>query len=161
MPAAIACVLESTRLAYRVVSVTVTAVGELLLAPLTVMVSPATEATVPRMPAPAGAPLGCGHVPPTAGLTCTDLAVTAPPFGGFSRLGRTLTQLPGVTSGRPAEVISLILVDGVKSTVAVPFCWVTWIASPAIDVIRPATFCRSPLAGGCVGAGAELVGLAD
>jgi hypothetical protein len=49
-------------------------------------------------------------------------------------------------------VTSLIAVDGVKSTVAVPFFWVTWIVLPATDAIRPATLWPLPGAGACVGA---------
>ena len=80
-------------------------------------------------------------------------------------MGRTLTQLPAVTSVRAAGVTSLITVEGVKSTVAVPFFWVTWIVLLATDAIRPATLWPLPGAGGCagvwVGADAAPVGLAD
>jgi hypothetical protein len=41
------------------------------------------------------------------------------------RAGRTLTQLPAVTSLNAAEVTSVTWVDEVKFTVALPFCWVT------------------------------------
>lgn len=59
-----------------------------------------------------------------------------------------MTQLPVVTSGSAAGVTSATLVDGVKSTVALPFsCWVTCIALPDTDAIRPLT-CAWPLAGG-------------
>lgn len=44
------------------------------------------------------------RAPSTAGLTRTDCAVIAPPLWGFSLVGRTVTQLPAVTSGRPADV---------------------------------------------------------
>ena len=45
-------------------------------------------------------------LPSTAGLTRTDCAVIAPPLRRFSLVGRTVTQLPAVTSGRPADVNS-------------------------------------------------------
>ena len=41
----------------------------------------------------------------------------------------------------------MTLVDPVKSTVALPFCWVTWAALPATEAISPLT-CASPLADG-------------
>lgn len=83
--------------------------------------------------------------------------------------GRTLTQLPAVTSVNAAGVTSLTFVDGVKSTVALPFCWVTCAALPDTDVIRPLTRVW-PVAGGVadvegvapepLAAGAEDWGLA-
>jgi hypothetical protein len=36
-------------------------------------------------------------------------------------------------------VSSVILVDGVKSTVAFPVCWVTWMTSPDTEAIMPLT----------------------
>jgi hypothetical protein len=33
----------------------------------------------------------------------------------------------------------VILVDGVKSTVAFPVCWVTWMTSPDTEAIMPLT----------------------
>ena len=67
-------------------------------------------------------------------------------------MGRTLTQLPAVTSVSPAGVTSLIAVDGVKSTMAFPFFWVTWIVPPDTDAMRPATRWPLPGEGACVGA---------
>jgi hypothetical protein len=78
-------------------------------------------------------------LPSTAGLTRTNCAVIAPPLFALSRVGRTATQLPVVTSVNCAGVTSLIFVDGLKSTVAFPLCWVTWIASPDTEAIIPLT----------------------
>ncbi len=78
---------------------------------LTVKVLPETEATVPLTPGfsagaaddgadggvlaePAAGSVGCGHLPPTAGLITTDCAVIALPAGAPSMS----TQLPVVTS---------------------------------------------------------------
>jgi hypothetical protein len=58
-------------------------------------------------------------------------------------------------------VSSLMVVAGVKSTVAMPVFWVTWMVLPDTDAIRPATRWPLPGAGGCVGAEAACVGLAD
>src|SRR4051812_39218388 len=131
LPWVIACDVAAPSLVYLVLLVTVT--GWVAPAVLTVMVSPATEATVPwmagRFPGPVvGVPDGpgagsppCGHLPSTAGLTRTDAAVTGwSPC--FPSLDRTLTQLPAVTSVSAAGVTSVTLVDWLKSTVAVPFC---------------------------------------
>src|ERR1700744_2992756 len=150
-PGANACASVAACLVYLVVSVTVTLDGELLPAasvPLTVMVLPATEATVPltkrcfAAPPEGGAPAGClgpAHWPLTAGVIRTTCAVIAPPVSALSRVGCTATQLPAVTSVSWAGVTSVIFVDGVKSTVAFPACWVTWIASPDTEAIIPLT----------------------
>jgi hypothetical protein len=170
-----AWVLAGACLAYLVLSVTVT--GVCVVLPLasvlvTLMVLPATETTAPRTPdrfagAVVGAPEGgvvvepgadslpCGHVPSTAGLTRTDAAVTGWPPWDSSWLGRTLTQLPTVTSVRAAGVTSVTLVDVVKSTVALPFSCVTWAALPDTDAISPRT-CAWPVAGGDGAVVAEL-----
>jgi hypothetical protein len=66
--------------------------------------------------------LGCWHLPSTAGLTRTDLAVMDCPPWDSPRAGRTLTQLPAVTSLNAAEVTSVTWVDEVKSTVVLPLC---------------------------------------
>jgi hypothetical protein len=62
-------------------------------------------------------------------------------------------------------VTSEILVDGVKSTVAVPVCWVTWIASPDTEAIIPLTqalpFGEADGGVDDDGDDAELVGLAE
>jgi len=70
--------------------------------------------------------LPCGHLPSTAGLTRTDAAVIGWPPWDSSPVGRTVTQLPAVTSLSTPAVTSVTLVDEVKSTVALPFSsWVT------------------------------------
>jgi len=56
----------------------------------------------------------------------------------------------------------VIFVDGVKSTVAFPVCWVTWIASPETEAIIPLTqLLPFADADGDEGVAAELVGPAD
>ena len=164
--------LPATCLVYLVWSVTVTAVCDVLPSAsvlVTLMVLPATEATAPWTPGrfagavvgePEGPPEGAGaveppgmdslpggHMPSTAGLTRTDVAVIGwlpcdPP-----RVGRTLTQLPAVTSVSAAGLASVTLVDEVKSTVALPFFWLTWAALPDTDAISPLT-CARPVTGG-------------
>jgi hypothetical protein len=156
-------VLPATCLVYLVWSVTVTDVCDvfpLASVRVTLMVLPATEATAPWTPGrfagavvgepegpPGAASLPGGHLPSTAGLTRTDPAVIGwspwdPPWAG-----RTLTQLPAVTSVSAAGLASLTFVDAVKSTVALPFFWVTWAALPDTDAISPLT-CAWPVAGG-------------
>ena len=54
----------------------------------------------------------------------------------------------------------MIFVDGEKSTVAAPVCWVTWIASPDTEAISPATQSLPFAAAGGDDVTAELVGLA-
>src|ERR1700756_4222709 len=110
LPCVSACASVATDLVYLVVSVTVTLDGELpplASVPFTVMVLPATEATVPltmrcfAAPPEGGAPAGClgsAHWLLTAGLIRTNCAVIAPPVSALSRVGRTATQLPAVTS---------------------------------------------------------------
>jgi hypothetical protein len=98
-------------------------------------------------------------LPSTAGLTRTDLAVSGWP-GADSRAGRTVTQLPAVTSVSAAAVTSVTFVDGVKATAALPFSCVTVAVFPDTDAISPLTRAW-PVAGGDVadvaGAAAELV----
>jgi hypothetical protein len=153
-------------LVYLVRSVTFRVVGDVLSVPLTVMLLPATDATVPliRVPLPdgadgapegagllepAGGSLSCGHLPSTAGLTRTDDAVMDCPPWDSPRAGRTLMQLPAVTSVSAAVVTSVTVVDGPKSTVVVPFSRVSWTALPDTDAISPLTRAW-PLAGGDV-----------
>jgi hypothetical protein len=160
-------VLAAPRFVYLVLAVTVTGVCVALPLPsvlVTLMVLPATEATVPWIPDRfAGAEVG-GHLPSTVGLTRTDVAVAGWPPWDSSWLGRALTQLPVVTSVSDAGVTSVTVVDVVKSTVALPCFWVTWAALPDTDAISPLT-CAWPLAGGGVavpeGAAPELVLPAD
>ncbi len=147
LPAVIAWLVADACLVYLVLSLTATAVCDVL--PLvsvlvTLMVLPATEVTAPctadRLagavvgegagvvepgPEPGTDSLACGHFPSTAGLTRTFAAVTGCPPWDPSWEGRTVTQLPVVTSVSEAAVTSLTLVDPVKSTVAVPVSWVT------------------------------------
>jgi hypothetical protein len=53
----------------------------------------------------------------------------------------------------------VIFVDGVKSTAALPVCWVTWIASPETEAIIPLTqLLPFADADGDEGVAAELVG---
>ncbi len=111
--------------------------------------------------APAGC-LGDGHLPSTAGLTRTNCAVIAPPLSALSRVGCTLMQLPAVTSVSCAGVSSETSVDGVKSTVAAPDRWLTWIVLPDTESISPCTQ-SLPFAdadGGDDDVGLEVVGLA-
>lgn len=112
--------------------------------------------------APAGC-LGDGQLPSTAGLTRTDRAVIPPPLvEAVWRPGCTLMQLPAVTSVSWAGVSSDTSVDGVKSTVAVPDRWLTWIVLPDTESISPRTQ-SLPLADadGDDEVGGELVGFAD
>jgi hypothetical protein len=65
-------------------------------------------------------------------------------------VGRTVMQLPEVTSLSVAGPTSVILVVEVKFTVAFPLSsLVTWIELPATDAIRPLTR-ASPLGVGVV-----------
>jgi hypothetical protein len=154
-----------------VLSSTVTAVWVVLplaSVPATLMLFPVTEATEPRTgagmggvgdpegagelePGPEAGPdsLGFGQVPLTDGVTRTDAAVTGcPPWA--SRVGRTVMQLPEVTSLSVAGPTSVILVVEVKFTVAFPLSsLLTWIELPATDAIRPLTR-ASPLGVGVV-----------
>jgi hypothetical protein len=95
---------------------------------------------------PCGGSLGCGHVPLTEGLTRTDAAVVGcPAWSSF--VGRTLMQLPEVTSLSVAGAASVTLVVEVKFTAAFELSsLVTWIELPATDAIRPLTR-ASPWAG--------------
>jgi hypothetical protein len=107
--------------------------------------------------------LGDGHLPSTAGLTRTDRAVIPPPLAeALWRPGCTLMQLPAVTSVSWAGVSSETSVEGVKSTVAVPERWLTWIVLPDTESISPRTQ-SLPLADadGDDDVGGELVGFAD
>ena len=54
----------------------------------------------------------------------------------------------------------MIFVDGVKSTVAVPVCWLTWIASPDTEAIIPLTQALPLAEADGDDVAAELVGLA-
>lgn len=151
----IACVLADTCLVYLVLSPTVTGVCVVLppaSVTVTLMVVPATEATTPwtirfagfGVPEGAGVlegavSLPCVHLPSTAGLIRTDPAVIAWSPCDSPCVGRTLTQLPAVTSVRVAAVVSVTFVASVKSTVALPFWAVTWAALPDTDAIRPLT----------------------
>jgi len=146
LPALTAWLVADACLVYLVLSLTVTAVCAVLpLASVLVMlmVLPATEATVPCIadrfagepdgagvvepgPEPGAPALACGHLPSAAARTRTVAAVTGWPPWDSSWPGCTVTQLPVVTSVSAAGTTSLILVDGVKSTVALPFSfWVT------------------------------------
>ena len=173
LPAAIASGVAVASLEYLVLSSTTTAVCVVLplaSVPATLMVFPLTEATEPRTgagmggagvgdpegagalePGPEAGPdsLGFGQVPLTDGLTRTDAAVTGCPLWA-SRVGRTVMQLPEVTSLSVAGTTSVILVVEVKFTVAFPLSsLVTWIEFPATDAIRPLTR-ASPLGVGDV-----------
>jgi hypothetical protein len=126
------------------------------------MVLPVTEATEPRtgfalggvgepeggvLVEPGADALGCGQVPLTEGLTRTDSAVTGRPPWDSSLVGRTVMQLPEVTSLSVAGPTSVTFVVEVKFTVALVLSsLVTWIELPATDAIRPLT-CASPWAG--------------
>lgn len=167
LPCAIASGVADASLEYFVLSSTVTAVCVVLplaSAPATVMVLPATEATEPRtgrgcagagdgepdgdglVEAP-GPALGCGQVPLTEGLTRTDAAVTGCPPWDCSLVGRTVTQLPDVTSLSVAGATSVTLVVEVKFTAALLLSsFVTCIELPDTDAIRPLTR-ASPSAG--------------
>ncbi|HTY30687.1 hypothetical protein [Mycobacterium sp.] len=131
------------------------------------MVFPVTDATEPRNgwgfggagvgepegagalePGPEAGPdsLGFGQVPLTDGLTRTDAAVTGCPLWA-AWVGRTVTQLPEVTSLSVAGPTSVILVVAVKFTAALLLSsLVTWIELPATEAIRPLTL-ASPWAG--------------
>jgi hypothetical protein len=107
--------------------------------------------------------LGDGHLPSTAGLTRTDRAVIPLPLvEALWRPGCTLMQLPAVTSVSCAGVSSETSVDGVKSTVAVPDRWLTWMVLPDTESISPRTQ-SLPLADadGDDDVGGKLVGFAD
>nr|WP_231995147.1 hypothetical protein [Mycobacterium sp. 852002-10029_SCH5224772] len=125
--------------------------------PVRLMVLPETDATEPRTQAglagagedePGGGVLlappgvdscGLGQTPLTDSLILTFAAVTGCP-GADPSVGFTLTQLPWVTSGRPAGTASVILVVEVKFTAAVALSsLMTWMELPATDAIRPLT----------------------
>src|SRR5258708_2554199 len=97
LPFAMARDMVAASLLNRVFSPTITVFRE---APLIVMSLPETEATVPVTP-PLVRSL-CEHFPSTAGLIHTHPATTMPPLVGVPGSGRTLTQLPVVTSDRAA-----------------------------------------------------------
>lgn len=67
-----------------------------------------------------------------------------------------VTQLPVATSVSAASVTSMILVESVKSTVALPLFWVTCAELPATDATRPLTR-ASP----CAGADEDVAELLD
>lgn len=139
LPGVIASVFADDCLLYLVLSSTVTAVcvvlplGSVLVR---LMVLPETDATEPRTQAgfagagdggrdggvvvepPCADCGGFGQAPLTDSLIITVAAVTGCP-GAEACVGLALTQLPGVTSGRPAGTASVILVVEVKLTDAV------------------------------------------
>src|SRR5690348_10778693 len=134
-------------LVYVVVLLTVTVVCVVLPAGstlLTLMALSATESTMPKtVPAGFG---GGGQLCATAGLISTDCATTAP--SAFCGTGLTLTQPPGLTSVSAAELSSVIIVCGMKSTVAaVRLRWVSSIALPDTDRTRPSMW-SFPIGGG-------------
>ncbi len=86
--------------------------------PLTAMVLPVTESTMPSTPGLPAGPTGGGHLPPSDGLMSTDSAVIGPPGEALCDAGLMSTQLPGFTSVSAAELSSVTIVCGVKSTVA-------------------------------------------
>ncbi len=161
LPCAIASVVAEVCLLYLVLLSTVTAVCVVLplgSVPVTLMVLPVTDATEPRTGAgfgagagepegagvvelgPAPCPAGlAGQAPLTEGLTFTDAAVTGcPPWAGW--VGRTVTQLPEVTSVSAAGMVSVTFVVEVKLTAAVELSsLVTWMELPATDAIMPLT----------------------
>jgi len=112
---------------------------------------------------PAEPGFGCsggGHVPPTAGLIVTACAVIAPPGGALFGPASTSTQLPAVTSGSFAAVISVTIVCGEKlTTAAVLFRCVRWIVLPDTELTRPSVW--SWAIGGGGGLGAALGALID
>jgi hypothetical protein len=77
----------------------------------------------------------------------------------------TLTQLPGFTSGNAAELSSVTIVAGVKSTVAeLRSRWVRLIVFPDTDLTKPSMWSMPTGGGGGGGGGglgAELGWLAD
>jgi len=72
-------------------------------------------------------------------MICTRAAVTGPPPAVLSRVGRTTTQSPAVTSDTWAAASDETFVEFVKSTVALPFCSATAMVLPATDEMSPAT----------------------
>src|SRR5690348_517804 len=91
---------------------------------------------------------GGAHLPASAGKISTDSAVIAPPGEAPCGAGLTSTQVPGFTSGRAAELISVTIVCGVKSTVAeLRSRWVSWIVSPDTDLTKP-SISSWPMGGG-------------
>src|SRR5690348_2647425 len=109
-------------LTYRVWVVTDTAVCAALPPEVRVTVVPLTEPTAPVTSRP---PRGRGHWPFDDGTISTAAAVTAPLVALLSRVGRTVTQLPAVTSDSWADTSDEIFVEFAKSTVALPFWRVT------------------------------------
>ena len=177
LPCVIASGVAVVSFEYLVLSSTVTCVCFVLplaSVPATVMVLPVTDATEPRngfgLPGagpgePGGEPDGgglvlepCpaslpgGQVPLTEGLSRTDAAVTGcEPW--ISCVGRTVMQVPEVTSLSVAGATSVTLVVEAKFTAAlVSSSLVTWMAFPATDAMRPLT-CACP----CAGAGDVVV----
>jgi hypothetical protein len=79
--------------------------------------------------------------------------VIAPSGEALCGAGLTSTQLPGVTSVSAAELSSVTIVCGVKSTVAaLRSRWVSWIALPDTDLTRPSMW-SLPTGGGGGGGG--------
>jgi hypothetical protein len=88
-----------------------------------------------------------------AGLISTDSAVIAPPGEALGGTDLTATQVPGFTSVSAAELSSVTIVCGVKSTVAaLRSRWVSWIALPDTDLTRPSMW-SLPTGGGGGGGG--------
>jgi hypothetical protein len=129
----------------------------------TAMVSPVTEATMPETGAgdPGLGGSGGGHLPAKAGLISTDSAVTAPPGDAPCGAGLASTQLPCFTSVSAAELSSVTIVCGVKSTVAaLRSRWVSWIVLPDTDLTKP-SISSCPIGGGGGGLGEVGEGLAE
>jgi hypothetical protein len=82
--------------------------------------------------------------------------VIAPPDEALCGADLTSTQLPGFTSLSAAELSSVTIVCGVKSTVAaLRSRWVSWIALPDTDLTRPSMW-SLPTGGGGGGGGGGL-----
>jgi hypothetical protein len=129
--------------------------------PLTAKVLPVTESMMPLTLGPSAGPTGGGHCPPSEGLISTDSAVIAPPGGALCAAGLTSTQLPGFTSLSAAELSSVTIVCGVKSTVAaLRSRWVSWIVLPDTDLTKP-SISSWPIGGGGGGLGEVGEGLAE
>src|ERR1700759_5395750 len=95
-----------------------------------------------------------------AGLISTDSAVIAPPGEALWGAGLMSTQLPGFTSVSAAELSSVTIVCGVKSTVAaLRSRWVSWISLPDTDLTRPSMWSLASGGGGGGGGGGLGAGL--
>jgi hypothetical protein len=89
--------------------------------------------------------------------------VIAPPGEAPCDAALTSTQLPGFTSVSAAELSSVTIVCGVKSTAAaVRSRCVSWILSPDTDLTKPSTSsCPMGGAGGGVGLGGVGLGVVE